>query len=129
MNIKEELNKFSKSIVDSSLILVNIVDFDKVNENIKGVQSSLTSKLKNVSASLEENISKAAKEKEEHSEQSNQVIIETKDLDLSATVKSVLIENGYTDVNKIKVATDEELIALKGIGLKALLSIRNTIDK
>ncbi len=127
MDIKNELDKFSKSIVDSSIVLVKLVDFDSMANGLKTVQKTISSKLAKCSTSLEEKI-KAAKETDTEETSNNQSFKKTEDLNLSANVKKVLIDNGLDTVDKIKEKTDEELLALKGIGTKALDQIKKSID-
>lgn len=127
MDIKNELDKFSKSIVDSSIVLVKLVDFDSMANGLKTVQKTISSKLEKCSTSLEEKI-KAAKETDTEETSNDQSFKKTEDLNLSANVKKVLIDNGLDTVDKIKEKTDEELLALKGIGTKALDQIKKSID-
>jgi DNA-directed RNA polymerase alpha subunit len=122
MDIKYELDKFSKSITDSSIVLVKLVNVDSMANGLKNVQEKIANKLEKYSTSLEEKIKTA--QSSEPSEKAEHPSKRTEDLDLSVTVKKALVDNGLDTVQKIAEKTDEELLALKGIGIKAVDLIR-----
>lgn len=141
MNLKNELKKFSKSIVDSTNIIINTVNIDSISESLKNTQTKFSNKLKEYSKELDDIIEQELKNNnQENNNQENKnttnkedVFTEkedmTIDLDISIIVKQSLVEAGLDTVNKIKDKSDEELLLLKGIGKKSLEKLRKVIDK
>lgn len=133
MNIKNEFKKMSKSLIDSTNILVNIINIDTMSESLKKTQSSFSNKLNEFSKNIEEKIKKEESEnldKNDSKDDSDNVFsFKTENLELSVTIKKALIDAGLDTVEKIKAKTDKELLELKGIGAKALENLKKIIDK
>lgn len=136
MNLKNELKKFSKSIVNSTNIIINTVNIDSISESLKNTQTKFSNKLKEYSKELDDIIEQGLKNNnQENKNTTNKEDVFTEkedmtiDLDISIIVKQSLVEAGLDTVNKIKDKSDEELLLLKGIGKKSLEKLRKVIDK
>ncbi len=129
MDYKNEFRKFSKSLIDSTNVIVNIVDVNNVANSIKNAQQKLSVKLSNLSNNISEKIKDAENESSSSCESCNCSETKIDSLEISETIKNALKAAEISTVEKLKEKTDEELLEIKGIGKKALESIKKALDK
>jgi len=129
MDYKNEFRKFSKSLIDSTNVIVNIIDVNNVANSIKNTQQKFSEKLSNLSNKISDKIKDYEKENDSSCESCKCTETNIETLDISDAIKNSLKNAGINTVEKLKEKNDEDLLQIKGIGKKTLESIKKALDK
>lgn len=131
MNFKNTCAQILKTTVETTQKTLESINVTKVAETVDTAKKKFETKLEAYKNKLDAEIKAHTTENNTSTNNdtstSEAVGKSVEDLALSASIKKALIANGITTVNQLRALTDEDLLAFKGIGTKAVEDIRKAL--